>query len=150
MKKFLPFACIILAACSSEDKYTNITENEQNLRGKWQLQSITRNGSAYALEECMGQNTLEFKDTGAYIQLNYGMNSGACAIDYIVNGSYDFKNDSIFVNVNILDTIRPAALLEVNDQTLRLNGRMYMPDGQEGSDELLFTKVTIYASLTAF
>lgn len=142
MKKFLLSACVVFAACESDDSYTNLTENEQNLRGKWQLQSIMRNGAAYSLEECMGQNTLEFKNTGAYVQLNYGINTGTCAIDTVINGSYEFENDSIFVTLNAQDTIRPAALLEVNEQTLRLNGRIYLGDDEEGNDEIIFTRVT--------
>lgn len=142
MKKFLLSACVVFAACESDDSYTNLTENEQNLRGKWQLQSIMRNGAPYSLEECMGQNTLEFKNTGAYVQLNYGMNTGACAIDTVINGSYEFENDSIFVTLNTQDTIRPAALLEVNEQALKLNGRIYLGDDEEGNDEIIFTRVT--------
>lgn len=142
MKKFLLSACVVFAACESDDSYTNLTENEQNLRGKWQLQSIIRNGAPYSLEECMGQNTLEFKNTGAYVQLNYGMNTGGCAIDTVINGSYEFENDSIFVTLNAQDTIRPAALLEVNEQALKLNGRIYLGDDEEGNDEIIFTRVT--------
>jgi hypothetical protein len=141
MKKFLLPACFIVAACGSDDSYTNLTVNEQNLRGKWQLQSIMRNGASYPLEECMSQNTVEFKNTGAYIQFNFGTNSGSCAVDSLINGSYDFENDSIFLRINTQDTIRPAALLDVNEQTLRLNGRIYLGDDQEGSDEIIFTRV---------
>lgn len=142
MKKLLLPAFFIIAACESDNNYNPLTENEQNLRGKWQLQSITRNGSPYALEECMNQNTIEFKNTGAYSQLNYGMLTGACAIDSVINGSYEFENDSIFVTRNATDSIHTAALMEVNAQTLRLNGRMYLDDDQEGTDEVIFTKVT--------
>ncbi|KOS07526.1 hypothetical protein AM493_16840 [Flavobacterium akiainvivens] len=139
MKKLLLPICIIFAACGSDETYTTISENEQNLRGKWQLQSIIRNGSPYGLGQCEGQNTVEFKESGAYAQLNYGNATGSCAIDSVANGSYFFQNDSIFVDINT-DTIRTSAILEVNAQTLRLNSRMYLPQDVDGSDEVIFTR----------
>jgi len=137
-------ACLALASCGSDSDFTPLTQTEQNIIGKWQLQSIARNGLPYTLEQCTEQNTLDFKNTGAFIQLDYGIpqGGGTCAIDSITTGSYTIQNDSIFFNINVLDTIKKAAVIEVTTDALKINSRMYFPDGQEGSDELIFKKIT--------
>jgi hypothetical protein len=140
MKKFLLPVFVVFVACGSDDGNSFLTENEQNLRGKWQLQSIMRNGTPYTIGECDNQNTVEFKNTGAYLQLNYGNETGSCAIDTVISGSYQFDNDSIFVVLNTQDTIRPSAILEVTPQSLRLNTRMYLADDEEGTDEVIFSR----------
>ncbi|MES2485726.1 MAG: lipocalin family protein [Bacteroidota bacterium] len=137
-------AFFVLAACGSDTDNNPLTETEQNVIGKWQLQSISRNGAPFALGQCEDQNTIDFKNTGAFTQLNYGILEGGtiCAIDSVVNASYQIENDSIFFTINTLDTIYKARILEVSTDGLRINSRMYMPVEEEGMDEVIFTKVT--------
>jgi hypothetical protein len=141
MKKYLLPIAFMAVACGQDDGNSFLTENELNLRGRWQLQSITRNGVPYDAGPCSAQNSVEFKDSGAYAQLNYGMLTGACAIDSVINGSYEFANDSIFISINYPDTLYNAAILEVTPQTLRLNSRIYMGEEDPGTDEISFTRV---------
>ena len=137
-------AACVLASCGSDTDNNPLTEIEQNVIGKWQLQSISRNGSPYSPGQCEDQNTIDFKNTGAFSQLNYGILEGTttCAIDSVVNASYQIENDSIFFTINTLDTVYKARVLEVTTDKLRINSRMYMPAEQEGIDEVIFTKIT--------
>ena len=140
----LLFACLVLASCGSDDKYATVDPVQELLTGKWQLQSIVRNGTALSPEECENQNTLEFKGSGAFTQLEYSIPTGAtaCAITNVVNGSFSVEESIITFDINEAEADVPATVTEVTGEVLKINTRWYLTEEEEGSDDITFTKVT--------